>query len=375
MPVTIKTAPHDANTVIRAQGITAQNFFAQDPLYKRASKVVSSSLAPGATVHAKRNGFVHTVLDAYNQHYHLTLRPDDVWISILSQLSAYINANSKKLRHTFVSHQGKKELVLEIPWSAVEDVDFDSLGDKMTDLLNASLVDKSLKEWIMPEFTTTTRIDRTVSTITLMASMKAYFDYTAVMRCGIPSVTLEGSQADWRDILRRLDKLAEFGGQTTIWATMLRPIISKFIAAFNGEVDTIFWGHVASERHLGSGGSYLGGWITAFCAFNDDGQFKGPDPPSTTGGQQTYVLDGISYPVISHSGIPSGRSEVDLKIIDGPRRTVYETVMVAGNMGMRAELDRKAEGMRVGNIPIWHIGLITVRGITETEESLVWKKE
>ena len=54
---------------------------------------------------------------------------------------------------------------------------------------------------------------------------------------------------------------------------------------------------------------------------------------------------------------------------------MYETVMVAGNMGMRAELDRKAEGMRVCNIPIWHIGLITMRGITETEESVLWKKD
>jgi hypothetical protein len=165
-----------------------------------------------------------------------------------------------------------------------------------------------------------------------------------------------------------LNKLAEFGEQTRIWATMLRPIISKFIAAFTGEDDPNFWGHVVSERNLGSGVSYLGGWITAFCAFNDDGEFTEPEP-STLRDKQTYNLDGISYPIIRHNQVPSGRSEVDLKIIDGPGRTVYETVMVAGNLGTRARADNEMGGMRVSNTPIWYIGLIKTRGFREAEEN------
>lgn len=372
MPVTIKTAPHGANSTIRTQPIDIQQFFAQDPLSKRAQKLVSSSLTTTDTVHPRPNGLVHTVLDAYNQHYHLTLRPDDIWIAILSQLSAYINANSETLRHKFVTHDDKKELVLEIPLSAIEDIDFDSLGDKMTDLLNASLVDKSLKEWIIPNFSTTTRVDKTVSTITLMASMKAYFSYTAVMRCGVPSVTLEGTRNDWIEIQRRLDKLAEFGEQTTIWAAMLKPILAKWISAFEGEQDSDFWGHIASERHLGSGVPQIGGWITAFCVFDDKGKFTGPAKSSMSGGgSQTYILDGISYPIIGKNRIPCGRCQVDLKIINGPFKTVYETVMVAGNMGMRAEKDDGMGGLRVKNMPIWHIGLIKARRLEAAEVAVL----
>lgn len=30
----------------------------------------------------QRNGFVHTVVEAYNQHRALIVRPDDVWLAI-----------------------------------------------------------------------------------------------------------------------------------------------------------------------------------------------------------------------------------------------------------------------------------------------------
>ena len=34
-----------------------------------------------------RNGFVRSVLDAYAGHHHVVIRPDDVWIAILSQVN------------------------------------------------------------------------------------------------------------------------------------------------------------------------------------------------------------------------------------------------------------------------------------------------
>ncbi|KAG2049580.1 hypothetical protein BDR06DRAFT_975080 [Suillus hirtellus] len=37
----------------------------------------------------KPNEFVHTVLEAYNNHRALTLRPDDVWTAILIQFSFF----------------------------------------------------------------------------------------------------------------------------------------------------------------------------------------------------------------------------------------------------------------------------------------------
>lgn len=52
-------------------------------------------------------------------------------------------------------------------------------------------------------------------------------------RCGIPSVTLEGTQADWQLILDRVDKIPEFGAEPAEWATMLRVILIRFVRAFD----------------------------------------------------------------------------------------------------------------------------------------------
>ncbi|KAI0828585.1 hypothetical protein BC628DRAFT_1363354 [Trametes gibbosa] len=53
----------------------------------RAIKQCSISKKDQPRLNAKSNGFVHTVLQAYADHHHLVIRPDDVWIAILSQLS------------------------------------------------------------------------------------------------------------------------------------------------------------------------------------------------------------------------------------------------------------------------------------------------
>lgn len=63
-------------------------------------------------IYSHPSGFIDGALRAYNNHHHLVLSPDDIWISILTQFSAYVNANAEDLREMFVSHQGEKELLV-----------------------------------------------------------------------------------------------------------------------------------------------------------------------------------------------------------------------------------------------------------------------
>ncbi|KAG6823016.1 hypothetical protein H0H92_011714 [Tricholoma furcatifolium] len=51
------------------------------------ARVLQSSLNKGQDLLMRKNGFVYGVLEAYNKHYNLIIRPDDVWIAILSQLN------------------------------------------------------------------------------------------------------------------------------------------------------------------------------------------------------------------------------------------------------------------------------------------------
>jgi Domain of unknown function (DUF4419) len=72
-------------------------------------------------------------------------------------------------------------LVLDIPPSALEDINWNFVGDGMVNLLDKNLIDKELKNWITPTYSTTTRTDRTVSAMLVMACMKKYS--VLLLRC------------------------------------------------------------------------------------------------------------------------------------------------------------------------------------------------
>jgi hypothetical protein len=61
-------------------------------------------------------------------------------------------------------------------------------------------------------------------------------------------------------------------------AAPLRPVIARFVAAFDGpsgEVNLDFWNRVVHLESLGSGLNYYSGWINAFNAFGEQGNWIG----------------------------------------------------------------------------------------------------
>lgn len=96
--------------------------------------------------------------------------------------------------------------------------------------------------------------------------------------CGIPRVTLEGTKQDWESILTRLEKLKQYGPETTAWYHLLLPVISRFVKAFDepeGQENLDFWQKVAHYQGGGSGPTWLAGWINAFCVFDVKGRWTG----------------------------------------------------------------------------------------------------
>lgn len=96
--------------------------------------------------------------------------------------------------------------------------------------------------------------------------------------CGIPRVTLEGEKEDWENILTRLEKLKEYGDETTAWYHLLVPVISRFVGAFDGPdagENIEFWQKVAHYQGGGSGPRWIAGWINAFCVFDEKGKWIG----------------------------------------------------------------------------------------------------
>ncbi|KDQ07441.1 hypothetical protein BOTBODRAFT_180718 [Botryobasidium botryosum FD-172 SS1] len=354
MPVTFTVAQHSADPITSTRLDRIQS--SPEGLLKNAcrnqgkqcTEFLQSSLHDQdlSTLIPWNNGFVRTVLEAYNRHHHVVIRPDDVWIAILAQLNFYINAHAEELRHKFVAHEGKKELTVTAAGNRYS-ADFGAMSRQMADLLHENLVDKELHGWTIPDFTTTTTNDKTISAVILMSTLKAYFDFKMCLMCGIPSVTLEGEKSDWESILARLDKLDEFGAEPTEWARMLRPIVRSFISAFDGNPDIDFWSKVAHYSGGGSGPTYLSGWITAFCAWSSEGKWLGNEigvplkPPSNRYEENSrpLTLDGVIYPRVDTGDIPPGYCEVDVLLDDNGDE--FRCLMVAGHVAMKGTAAQK----------------------------------
>lgn len=264
--------PEDDGT---PSSIFKQSCYAQ---YLKSDEILSTSFPSNASdVFATSNGFVDTINRAYSAHHQLIIRPDDVWLAILTQFNFFVNANAESLRSYFVSHEGQKKLTI----STIDDIreaKFGQLAEEMTRKVEENILDPSLRSWALPDFSTTTPTDTIVSSVILMSTLKEYFEYEVMFGCGVPRVTLEGEKSDWEKILSRLEKLKEFGLQTIAWYHLLHPIISRFVAAFDNPdspENLDFWGKVCLSEVGASDMTHMSGWITAFCVWNQDGKWMG----------------------------------------------------------------------------------------------------
>ncbi|KAF9072083.1 hypothetical protein BDP27DRAFT_1361330 [Rhodocollybia butyracea] len=324
-----------------------------------ASKKISDAVLPTS------NGLVDTIIKAYGGHHALVLRPDDVWLCILTQFSFYVDANAESLRSIFVAHEGKKELTVTAVGTRYT-VDFGHMARTMTERLRENINDPSVVDWITPKFSTTTLNDVVVSSVLMMATMKHYFSYTFRIICGIPKVTLEGEKSDWQELLRRIERLKEYGEEPTRWYGLLHPILSQFVKAFDnpdGKENIEFWdGVVIRPKTNLCGGPDLSGWITAFCVWTNHGKWMGP----------RAVPSSHAYHEIHTSDIPMGYAEVDVKVDDNG--ALFQTIMVSGLVGMQVcdsnDKTLSPEGLRdtIKPAPGWWIFIQRDDYITPEEE-------
>jgi len=117
MPVTVRPSTHGASLISFQRKRPAENAgevlkYACRKEQRKCLELLQSSFdseLPPALL-PSNNGLVGSVIDAYSSHHHLSIRPEDVWFAILTQLSTYVNKHAEELREHFVAHEGKKEL-------------------------------------------------------------------------------------------------------------------------------------------------------------------------------------------------------------------------------------------------------------------------
>jgi Domain of unknown function (DUF4419) len=119
MPVSFSPANHFANpvskTLVEVLPETLLEFACPNQ-YAKCDEILQSSFGKqdhdNAPIIPCGNGFVETVIQAYNGHHALIIRPDDVWLAILTQFNFFVNGRAEMLRSHFVHHEGQRHLVV-----------------------------------------------------------------------------------------------------------------------------------------------------------------------------------------------------------------------------------------------------------------------
>lgn len=284
------------------------------------------------SIYLGNHSFVHACSLAYSQHHNLIIRPEDVWIAIITQFGTYVDNNAEKLRDRFVDFQGKKELEVRSAGTLFT-AQFGPLSRLMEEQIAKNIKDPSVREWVVPNFSTTTPVDRVVGSVLLMATMQKYFGYKFSFCCGLPSVTLLGTVDDWKEIRHRADRLVEFDAgdnQMKKWSNMLLPVLDEFVSTASGNVNKDWWNRIAFHVGGGSGPTWLSGWITVFCVFNDSKNWIGDSHD-----YRSYMGDSArsEWIYIDTKDIPKGYLSVPVTVDDNG--TVYKTEMYAGHVVTR----------------------------------------
>lgn len=261
------------------------------------------------------NGLVSTVLDAYNKHYHLVLRPDDVWQAVLTQFCFYFNSRAEELRTAVVNFSGDKTLVA----TQIANIQTANYTELIWDLviveMRKMIKDSTIIDWLLPNFSTSTDKDRLVAAITTMSTFQSFFKYKMQLMCGIPKVTLKGTVEDWTLLKTKIQSLTKFDGSEqlmTKWVSQLIPICNQFISSYDN-VNIVFWDTVVSHIGGGSSAEYISGWLSVFSVFDNTGIWRGDNLSVLLFNNKTITS---TYPIIDFTDLADGCSQCPLIIDD-----------------------------------------------------------
>ena len=178
------------------------------------------------------NAFVGMVLRAFAEHQALELEPGHLWLLVLQGLAHHVAANSEAVRHNFVNHEGKKELIVHAD-------DF-VLGSRHNDWPRVfgdfvSQIDEHTKAGVVPRmepaFSTTTPLEVLAGRVAIMDVCQSFFSYTCMTKCGFPRITLKGTRADWQALHDRVEPLLALcePAFAAMWRPALHSVTSRFL--------------------------------------------------------------------------------------------------------------------------------------------------
>ncbi|MEO8820346.1 MAG: DUF4419 domain-containing protein, partial [Ginsengibacter sp.] len=196
----------------------------------------------------------------------------------------HISNNAEEFRNDILNFKNKKDLTVIAndiqpgnPNSNWEEL-FPQFTRQITDYTGKELV-KSLTA----DFSTTTPVTKIVSEITVMETVKAYFNYKVyIIGCGIPEITIDGTLKDWESIMDKTKFISRY--HLKWWTSEIEPVIEQIIQAKKSHFDKKFWMNMV-EVHIGKAcvsPTVINGWIIKFFPYSKEGKRTGLKPISET---------------------------------------------------------------------------------------------
>lgn len=205
------------------------------------------------------HAFLLTLHWAYGDHRPLVLSPDMIWLLITQGFALHVHHNAEKLRHKFVAHEGK--VVIQVRRDefvkGFAGNDWEGVFGEFSYKIREHIGDTTHR-FLVREFSTTGIVEKAAMEIVLMDAMQPYFIYALETGCGIPSITLEGTPEDWKQIREGAEQLAQFDLEW--WTKHLLPVLDQFVEASRGNIDQHFWQEFY-KLDGGSGGPYIHGHV------------------------------------------------------------------------------------------------------------------
>ena len=228
-----------------------------------SAKIEACSHYDDKVVPCEYHPFVGAIHDAYASHRPIVFSPDMFWLVIAQGFANHVNQNAEKMRHHFVTFEGKKKVIVRrdefIKGSPNNDWGgaYNEFADKLVEFIGQENHDA-----IVCPFSTTGTIERAANDLVLMDAMQSYFEFGMCTFCGIPSVTLEGTAEDWEKLRNKTESLGNRYG-VQFWTDKMLPYLDRIVKNAAGADDPDLWKGIYKIGG-GSGGPYISGWILKF---------------------------------------------------------------------------------------------------------------
>ena len=258
------------------------------------------------------NFFLEGLSLAFDAHHSVVLHPHVIFLVIFHSIVRHVLKNAEKLRHRIVSHEGKKELTLECPFSEnPSDEKWQDIIQKFVQKIYENTNIDIAEACDMSMFSGSTPAVQIAVSSATMAMVQTYFAYNMYTRCGFPSIKLAGKPEEWDILIEKVTKLItdltlpDFGDK---WKSILIPTLKKISETAHGhERDIPFWKSFFKRGSVeGSGAyTYISGWVNIFFPEDYLGKWNRFCQPYEKGAEYLlYLRPDLKIQIRRNKGVP-----------------------------------------------------------------------